>query len=246
MKPSQNKFDKESIVALNKAMKYGEIVFASARPLRGILNLFSDNGVQANHVISLNGSLISSFSKTAHMFPISDEVVNYFLERIHTFRNIWFYTEKEWYSSNINSTEYSIERDAVSFNALLLKNYRSEKVLKVTVVMEGENRSEIQQLYSLLDEIQISASTNSYLEIQSKVTNKYLATRWICPGLENRIFAFGDSDNDIDLLKNSFFSCCVSNASQGAKSVSGFISDQKYGRGALDSVEFVIKTFMDN
>ncbi|MBK6484281.1 MAG: HAD hydrolase family protein [Chitinophagaceae bacterium] len=58
-----------------------------------------------------------------------------------------------------------------------------------------------------------------------------------------RIFSFGDSNNDIELLKKSFFSCAVANATAQAKEVSKYVSTLKYGKGVLDSVNFVAHKF---
>jgi len=64
-------------------------------------------------------------------------------------------------------------------------------------------------------------------------------------GDDVRIFAFGDSNNDYELLKNSFFGCAVANATTQVKSVSKFISQFKYGEGVLDSVTFVTNKFFN-
>jgi Cof subfamily protein (haloacid dehalogenase superfamily) len=241
--PSGNKFDEEAKIALGIVSKYGDVVIASARPLEGIENLFSKDELKINHIIALNGALSATENKTSKRFPIESDIVNYFISNSNRFGNLWFFTENVWYSNNLKSKEYFVERNAVSFHAVSIDNYKQESVLKITIVSDEEINSTIQQLNSLSEEIEISTSNDSYVEIQSNKTNKFLATQNLFADTEVRIFSFGDSNNDIELLKSSFFSCAVANATAQAKEVSKYLSKFKHGKGVLDSVNFIIQNF---
>lgn len=240
LKPSGNRIDDNAIEALKKVSQFGKVVLASARPLRGITNLYSNSEIKVDNIIALNGALISTHQNSSKSVPIQPTVSNYFLANSQTFQNLWFYTADIWFSNNLTSNEYSVEKTAVLFNAVSLDDYNQEPVLKITVVAERE----IEKLYSISNEIEVTTSNENYIEIQSKQTNKFLASK-ILFGDDVRIFAFGDSNNDYELLKNSFFSCAVANATAQVKSVSKFISQFKYGEGVLDSVTFVTNKFFN-
>lgn len=246
MKQSESKIEQESEIALREISKYGEIVLASARPLQGIRNLISDNRSAVNHFVSLNGALTLSGILISYSFSILPAVVEFFLERSNLFKNLWFYTQSGWYSNNRESTEYFVERNAVLFDAFPLTDYQlSTNVLKITVVSDLTLSSIKQQLNLWCKELAISPSNNHYIEIHSSMTNKFLATKKIFNKTNARIFSFGDSDNDIELLKNSFFSCAVSNATYQAKLVANYTSQFPYGKGVLDSVKLVKNKFLN-
>ncbi|MBK6484280.1 MAG: HAD hydrolase family protein [Chitinophagaceae bacterium] len=171
--PSGNKFDEESKTALTSVSKYGDVILASARPLQGIENLFLKEEIKINHIIALNGALTATENKISKRFPIASGIVNYFISNSNAFNNLWFFTENVWYSSNLNSKEYSVERNAVSFDAVSMDNYQQESVLKITIVSKSEINSTIQQLKSISEEIEITTSNDSYFEIQSNKTNKF-------------------------------------------------------------------------
>lgn len=240
LKPSDNRIDDKAIEAIKKASHFGKIILASARPLKGITNLYSASDIKVDHIIALNGALISTNENSSKSFPIQSKVSNYFLTNSQIFKNLWFFTVDFWYSNNLTSTEYSVEKNAVSFNAVSLDNYNHEPVLKITLVDERD----FEKLNSISNDIEVTISNEKYIEIQSKQTNKFLASKNLF-GDDVRMFAFGDSNNDFELLKNVFFGCAVANATPQVKSVSKFISEFQFGEGVLDSVNFVTNKFFN-
>ena len=162
LKPSGNRIDDKAIEALKKVSQFGKVVLASARPLKGITNLYSDSEIKIDNIIALNGALISTHENFPKSFPIKNEVSNYFLSNSHTFQNLWFFTADIWFSNNLTSSEYSVEKNAVSFNAVSLENYNQEPVLKITLVTEGK----FENLQSISNDIEITTSNENYIEIQ--------------------------------------------------------------------------------
>ena len=237
MAPSSSKIDPEALIAIARVKEYGEVVLASARPLEGILNL--DPG-KIDHIIALNGSLVFSSGKIKASFPLPQEVVSNFLYRHNDYKNIWFYSEDIWYAGNAATAEYYQEKNAVSFNASPLDAYNGQEILKITIVDPGDMNRLIDEI-SHLKSIRGNFSNENYIEITSVETDKYSAIKYIIndPGL--RLFTFCDSDNDLTLLKNSFYGCVPSNASPSTKEATSYISGLKYGQGVLDSVEHLVK-----
>jgi len=246
MKQSESKIEKESLVALKEVSQYGDIVLASARPMMGIQNLVLENDISIKHFISLNGALIiSDHILNTITYPISPSVVDFFLNCSGLFENLWFYTETGWYSNTKNSKEYFVEKNAVLFDAILLENYwKTIDVLKITIVsnLAGDLIKSLQDRF--ISELEIGFSNKNYIEIHSINANKYLATKQLFNNSKVRIFSFGDSSNDVELLKASFFSCVVDNGTNQAKQVANYVSKFSFGKGVLDSVEFVRDNFL--
>lgn len=240
LKPSGNRIDDKGIEAIRKASKYGEVILASARPKKGITNLYSEAEVRASFIIALNGALIANNENLIKAIPIQQQIVDYFLTISSAFQNIWFFTADNWFSNNLTTPEYSVEKNAVQFSAVSLDKYNREPVLKITIVSDRN----IDDFKTIFKEVEITTSNKNYFEIQSKMTNKYLACNYLYD-YDFRIFAFGDSNNDYVLLKKAFFSCAVANATPKVKSVSKFISEFQFGEGVLDSVNFVTNKFFN-
>lgn len=243
MEPGGNKADDESLSALKQISHFGKIVLASARPVQGIINLNIGNEVKVDYLIALNGALIQCATEVIKSFPVTGMVVDFFLDNRRKFNNLWFYTKEDWFSNNLYSPEVTNERIAVSIQPFLLDEYkRDHYVLKITVVHPEDIKDLIGA--DIADEVEISTSNLSYSEIHSRDTNKYLAVKSLFPEDNFRIFSFGDSDNDWDLLRGSFFSCTVSNASNKAKEASGYIAKSPYGEGISQCVSYVINSFL--
>lgn len=238
--PGNNTIDPDSLRALNLVSPHGEIILASARPLRGILNL---NCGFPNHIIALNGALTLSDKVIRSNNPIAKEITSILLQSAHLYRNIWFYTQSEWYCTNFSTAEYQKEKNAVSHDALPIEKYKGEEILKITLV-DSSSREEICSLLSSFEGIMCASSNPSYIEIYSSSTNKFDAIGYLTSLSGKRIFSFCDSDNDLPLVRNSFYSCAPVNASQKVKDCALYISDFKYGKGTLDSVIHIYNLFL--
>ena len=46
----------------------------------------------------------------------------------------------------------------------------------------------------------------------------------------------GDSDNDVDMIKNVGFGCAVKSAKDNLKKISDYISDKDYDQGAVKEI----------
>ncbi len=53
------------------------------------------------------------------------------------------------------------------------------------------------------------------------------------------IEAFGDSDNDVSMLKGCGFGVAVANASKAAKDAADYVSDKAHADGVIDGLKFL-------
>ena len=85
--------------------------------------------------------------------------------------------------------------------------------------------------------------TNFAIHIQQAGFSKGRAFRIIAQELEipmEEFVAIGDSENDIDMIREAGLGCCVANAGEEVKRVAGVIAENPYGDGF---VEVMIQTF---
>jgi Cof subfamily protein (haloacid dehalogenase superfamily) len=233
------------IKALQRASKLGEVILASGRPFKGIRSMYSYEDLNIDYIVALNGAHILYKNKTFRTYPISRNIIDYFLSVQHQYLNIWFYTKNDWYASSLETEAYSKEVKGVNHHALPLSDYKLQDVLKILVVEEKKIQNVVCNFKNIFSGVNISTSSNTYIEIFSSRINKYIAVKEIFKNSDVRIFSFGDSYNDLEMIKNSFFGCAVSNAVLLLKKTANYISSYKHGRGVYDSLNHIEKNFFN-
>lgn len=242
MKPSQSHFDQEGIEAIKLASKYGKVVLATARPLTGVLNILPKSLLHLDFIIALNGALTYSNSKTTNIIPLSPNFINHLIENKAKFKNLWFFSQDNWYANDMTTSECKKEEISIQSSCSHIDTYKEfEMILKVTIVDEVDNNNFLKSLCEnkFNQTIYYANSHSNFHEFNSISTNKYLAIKVIADG--NKYYAIGDSDNDIEILQNSDFGCCVGNSSFAAKQSSKYISPLEFGKGAYDCLNRIIK-----
>ena len=140
----------------------------------------------------------------------------------------------ERYCANVNCT-YSLTKD--------FRNIDFKGVHKLLAI--DNDAGKISELTANLlakygDRAYITNSTPYYCEISSpKATKgeavKFLADLWKIK--EEEIFAIGDQDNDIELLRNAGIKIAMGNSSEGLKKKADFITDDVDDDGFVKAVE---------
>ncbi|WP_128330386.1 HAD-IIB family hydrolase [Apibacter sp. HY039] len=236
--------DEYGIKSLKKASQWGEIILASARPYSGIISMYNPEELEIDYIISLNGGHILYKNKTLFTFPVPSEVVTYFIKNKDRFENLWFYTEFHWYASTMETDVYKKESYAVNSEAILLNKFKSENVLKILAVCESDRDIVVSEIGDKFSGVNVTSSSESYVEIFSSQINKFNAVETIFRDKETQIFAFGDSNNDLEMIKNSFLGCAVNNATPQVKAVADYISSFNFGKGVYDSLEYIQKKYL--
>lgn len=241
--PCKPSLDAYGIKALQKALKLGEVILASGRPFQGIISMYSQEDLIIDYIIALNGAHILYKNKTFKTYPISLDIIKYFLQVKQQYLNLWFYTEEAWYASSLETEVYCKEVKGVNHQALPLKDYNFQEVLKILIVEEKNLKEVTVDLKNNLKGVHITTSSNSYIEIFSSNINKYLAVEEVVKNTKSRIFSFGDSYNDLEMITNSFFGCAVNNAVKSLQEKAHYISSYKYGKGVYDSLNYIERKF---
>lgn len=104
-------------------------------------------------------------------------------------------------------------------------------------------RDEILSYEEYKDVLDCFISSGKYLEINPKGTNKGEAIKWLCNHLnvkKENTMGIGDSDNDIDMLKNVGLPVGVANANENVRKVVEYVCEK-----IIKKVEFkkLLKNF---
>lgn len=247
MPNSENSIDFYGVEALIKAAEFGEVIIASARPLRGILFLFDDLPVKPKAIIALNGAIIYLDSKIIEYSHIPGYLVKRLTDIFKNKCEIWFYTKDSWFYLNTVSGYREKEVHSIGFLPRPAGEIKQEdKILKMTLISDKPESLKV-NVPELNQELSFYSSNPGYLEATALNVGKDRALNSIKDFLNIKkatVVAIGDSDNDITLLKNADFSCTVGNASNKAKKYSMYSSENFYGEGAKDCVlKFVERYF---
>lgn len=98
---------------------------------------------------------------------------------------------------------------------------------------------ELEKVPEFNENLDIFISSSQYLEINPKGVNKGVAVKWLCDYLKvdkKNTMGIGDSDNDVDMIKNVGFGCAVKGAKENLKKISDYICEKDYDQGAVKEV----------
>ena len=132
-----------------------------------------------------------------------------------------------WYNSTSNSLHPSTRipiDDIISFIREHIDHIDS-----MDIVVSGEQQKQLiwNELKYNCDEIYITSSVSQLIEISHKDAGKHSGLRFIREYLNlkpEETAAFGDGDNDIDLLKEAGIGIAMENASSKCKDAATFIT----------------------
>ena len=100
-------------------------------------------------------------------------------------------------------------------------------------------QNELKKVPEFNENLDIFISSGKYLEINPKGVNKGVAVKWLCDYLKvekNQTMGIGDSDNDIDMIKNVGLGCAVKGSKESLKKIVDYICEKDYDEGAVKEV----------
>ena len=135
---------------------------------------------------------------------------------------------------------------------ILPENFDLEELLngedKITRIVYGKENSfeylltiqkELEKVPEFNQNLDIFISSDQYLEINPKGVNKGVAVKWLCDFLKvdkKNTMGIGDSNNDIDMIKNVGYGCAVKGAKENLKKISDYICEKDYDQGAVKEI----------
>lgn len=193
-----------------------QVIFASARPIRDLVPVVSD--FSNNTLIGGNGSIVSIDGSIEVCKSISEETFEEIL-RIIDANNVEYIVDDKWnYASKVNSSSNIIRQ---LDPGRLAKRVRIQEIeIAIKVIMLNMRREDYdvlkKELNKLSELISIVTHEESYsLDITSKGINKYTTLNSLIGDVE--YVAFGNDNNDFELLKNATIGYYVNSKKRNEK-----------------------------
>lgn len=250
---SQKTIDPKNIAALKKANEMGIIIaIATGRGPYQLLNVLEeiDNIRKDRFSILCNGGIImrNSDRKIVHSSAIAFEKakgIYEFCKKQKIYCEI--YTDKHCYVANNGKEETHVNYKNSTYQAL---TDESLDFLKDEIIVKVLLRSyDLNYLMALEEdiakicnwEISISYSSDMFMEINEKGTNKAIALKKLCThygiGMDE-ILAIGDNFNDQQMLEEAGISVAVKNAHLLLKDIADYTSTKTNDQAAVaDAIE---------
>ena len=255
------KISQASIDAMNQAQEAGrEVVPTSGRDYDGIPWDQLKN-VDINYVITTNGSavyeaktkkcLYEKYLDSGKMIPIFEYLlkkeiyINVFVDGVN-------YTPVQVYSyiDNLDLPDYVIQhmkenRKGITDLIEYLKN-GDAKMQKATLNFQkqenGEflNRKEVQEYLEKCPDIKVVDGGFNNLEFTKAGTNKAAGLKFLAGHLGmtmDKVMAVGDSENDIEMLREAGLGIAMGNASAEVKAVADAVTLDNENDGVAVAIE---------
>ncbi|MFI3165677.1 MAG: HAD family hydrolase [Bacillota bacterium] len=222
---------KYSIQVINKCRELGIVVFlATARPLRVVFNMLEKTCLDVDGIIANNGATVYSngkIIKNSYIDPnIGIDIINFL--QCDGIKYFDIETGENLYCSE-NSPFMA---DAI-WNAILYENsIYLNKIMKITI--EINEKFDINTLCQYNSMITINKCNNNLVQIMSKTSNKMNAIDIVLKDYgfgRINVLAFGDDNNDKDMIENCSIGVAVKNATIEIKNIANYIcgSNQEDG-----------------
>ncbi len=208
----------------------------SGRPLISMKNMFKDLNIK--YLISFNGAQIYEFSTKKIIFNelIPLELAKKVTKTLKSLEvDFLIYDEKNVYSTDIKNEYSLVEAEICDVDIKPIK-----EVISTPKILGLCNPNKIDESISYIKNkypnLEVSKSKPFFIEITLKGVTKGKAVLWLNNLLkikEDKVFCFGDSDNDISMFDLNINKIAVENANENIKKRADFICDSCQNEGVL-------------
>ena len=152
---------------------------------------------------------------------------------------------KELYRGTHLESYFNISRIPVNdINRLIIG--RNDDIAEISIMTESiAIKNKIKKILVEFDDIKISSSVQTDLEINAKNAGKGMALLRLAKrlGIRNsQIMACGDSGNDIEMLQSVGISVAMSNATEEVKKIANYITLSNEENGVADMIDkFILR-----
>ncbi len=239
--------DVDDTIALNSKISAGLkqyikemddlFVPCSGRPLISMKNMFKELNIK--YLIAFNGAQIYEFSTNKIIFneliPLDlAQKVTKTLKSLEI--DFLIYDEKDVYSTDVKNEYSLVEAEICDVNIKELQEVISTpKILGLCDPNKIDNA--IIHIKEKYPDLEVSKSKPFFIEITLKGVTKGKAVLWLNDLLkikEDKVFCFGDSDNDISMFDLNINKIAVENANDNIKKRADFICGSCKEEGVLN------------
>lgn len=229
----------------------GTFCISTGRAYPSIAKRLNELGLGDCVVMSCQGALFKrSDGETLKVVPMEREGAVAFLKRAETLDlPCQFYTENEIYAPYLNerNEEYFIMNRLSPALVKCASQFASEcgmPILKTLAVIPPERRDELLAAFSEIENIKVFASHPLLVEAVSRDAGKGNGLKHACAHLgisPRECVAFGDEQNDVEMLSAAGLGVAVANAVREAKQAADFVTDDCDDDGVAKVLEQIIE-----
>jgi len=228
---SKNVVSEKTGKSLRRAEAKGHyVVLASSRPPRSVQRIALELGLKSTIRISLNGSFVFEEDHVLANIPIPRPNLFGISELVSALDlHLSAYTEWAWWSRQRDEV-LATEESMVGFAADIVGGaiHRALNSNKLMVVGFPERILELQRLViQSMSDVSATLSKPDYCEIVARGVSKASGLETVCAHLEcepQDVIAFGDGENDIELLRFAGTAVAMGNAIEALKSVASIVA----------------------
>lgn len=249
---SHSNIPEANIEAIKKLKDLGiKFVPASGRGYASIQGTLEDLGLkdqENEYIISFNGSAITENkgNKLLHEVTVPKEYVKELVKRgidldiplhVYTTDQVYIYKIPEMERKFLDNKMDYVEVDEDELNKIVEEN-DIVKVLYISTDFDYLKEIE-KQMEDLLDEIDITFSSNRYIEFNRKGINKGAGLHYLIDLLgikPEEVIAIGDNFNDLPMLLEAGLAVGVNNVVDGMKEYCDYITEKDHNEGAVAEV----------
>ncbi len=241
-----SEYSKEILNAANK--KGIEFIISTGRMYRSLVRIIPQMPF-CRYAVTTMGAEIYDTHKNERIYsvPLEPEnaraVVEYGLKNnlhINIYINNVLYTNSldkfsDFYLRTTDAPSTLIEGDVLEF----IKDKVISKILYITEVEDAPAiQKECIQLFG--DKMNVCGSLKMYTEFSSFNAQKDIAVNWLIEKLgikKDELIVFGDSGNDVSMLKNTGYACAVANAGDYVKEIADEVVEDNDNDGVAKTVK---------
>ncbi|MFD1292776.1 Cof-type HAD-IIB family hydrolase [Lutibacter holmesii] len=232
------------------------MVLISSRMPKALRHLQIEFGNVSTPLIAYNGGLVLDKDRVLHSTFIKNEVLAEIISKsADTSIHLSLYHADEWY---VPSMDYWAKRE--ENNTKVTPEIKSSVEVLNTWIQEGKgahkimcmgDAEEIDALYKSLEitfsnEIMLYRSKDTYIEISHKDISKKTAIEVLLNNhytdiSMNKVIAFGDNYNDIEMLKAVGLGVAVANANEEVLQIADAVTDTNKNDGVAKAIKEFIK-----
>ncbi|MFC6291446.1 hypothetical protein BHU61_04535 [Macrococcus epidermidis] len=244
---SDNNYDKKFFERLNTEYKDEfKLLVASSNTISHLKTFFRQKDI---YYIGSNGAVIAFDDKIIDT-QFLDNTDIYRILKYLNYNNIYSYVTSTLEKSYVNKLagEQFISRMQNYYNDLIINNLNEmnemNDITKITIEIKGDMKELIAQLNALCQSSIAVYSGFNCIDIIHKGTNKAVAIKKVLNILVANmqdLYVFGDSDNDIEMLKLTKNSFAMANGNDKVKSIAKYEIPSNDENGVLITMEKILK-----